>query len=83
MSRKLESRQSSVTSGPSPGPQVTSVTSGSELRARLEQSAAVSRLAESNRMAVFRSEPAPVAPAASQFVCSDCSTDMMNTSAMR
>ena len=35
----------------------------------------------------FRSEPAPLATAgssaASQFVCSDCSTDMMNTSALR
>ena len=89
MSRKLESRQSSVVSNPSSGHRglVSSIGGGSELRTRVEQSVAVSRLAESNRMAVFRSEPSPLAPAgssaASQFVCSDCSTDMMNTSALR
>ena len=86
----MESRQSGVVSNPSSGPRglvSSNIGGGSELRTRVEQSVAVSRLAESNRMAVFRSEPSPLAPAggsaASQFVCSDCSTDMMNTSALR
>ena len=58
VSRKLESRQSSVvTSGDPSGTRgmVSSNIGGSELRSRVEQSVAVSRLAESNRMAVFRS----------------------------
>ena len=83
VSRKLESRQSSVGSGPGSR---AAARVGSELRTRVEQSVAISRLAESNRMAVFRSEPAPLGPAAaaSQYVCSDCSSqDMMNTSALR
>ena len=57
VSRKLESRQSSVTSSDPSGTRgmVSSNIGGSELRSRVEQSVAVSRLAESNRMAVFRS----------------------------
>ena len=91
MSRKLETQRpvSSVVSNTS-GTRgvVTSIGGqGSELRTRVEQSVAVSRLAESNRMAVYRSEPSPLSSAGgsavSQYVCSDCSSDMMNTSALR
>ena len=85
VSRKLET-QRPVSSG-TRGVVTCIGGQGSELRMRVEQSVAVSRLAESNRMAVFRSEPSPLTSAggsaASQYVCSDCSSDMMNTSALR
>ena len=43
----------------------------------------ISKLAESNRLAVFRSEPVPLV-AASQYVCNDCNvSDAMNSSTFR
>ena len=42
----------------------------------------ISKLAESNRLAVFRSEPAPLV--SSQYVCNDCNvSDTMNSSTFR
>ena len=44
----------------------------------------VSRLAESNRLAVLQSAPVSSSPVNNNFVCSDCNTsDLMNSSMFR